>query len=176
MATEEYVLYALLALIVIGIIAFVIYRSKAKKNEQFRKIKTLENQEKAKRERFAQQQAMEEEGEFTNIVECPCADLPGDCPDGCACSACAMERYSPITTTIKDPFADDEEAPIYMKMNNPDSGSGAIADKTSYGDPIRGDIAIGSPSLSDELNVPSQKSRKLAAGASNIVFGGGQPK
>lgn len=149
MATQDYVMYAILAFIII-VMMFIIYKSRESKKEEFHEITES-----------AEKMTVEKE-EFTNIAECPCADDATDCPLGCSCSACAFE-----------PFMNTEEtAPIYQRMSNPSAygSGGAIKKTTTGGDPFRGDLVIKSPPLSSSLNVPVQKSLALEKGGRNIVF------
>jgi hypothetical protein len=148
MASQDYVLYSVVALIIIAIIILIMNKTRTATKDSFKPINRSTAKPQIRKE------------SFTNITECPCADLGGECPAGCSCAGCSTERFE----------NQDTQPVIYTTMTTASQGiNGAIATRTSTAG-IRGQVPITSRVLSTSLNVPRQQSLDLDKGGQTIVF------
>jgi hypothetical protein len=153
MASEDYVLYAVLALIIVGIIALVIYKTK-KQSDSF--AMTNSSKEEYIKAIKASKQPVKKET-YTNITACPCSDTDSGCPMGCSCGKCGGEK-----------FQHEAEPVVYTSINATGGGSSIKKDTRANSDPFRGDITITSPPSGHQT---TQASFETSAGGKNIVFG-----
>jgi hypothetical protein len=165
MMSQDYVLYAVLALIIVGIIMLVVYKQMMSNKEKFREMKASVEEEGA-HEDSEQQMALELGMEtFTNISDCPCADDASGCPIGCSCARCSFE---PFGHTSED--EDDGSVVITKRMSNPlGIGSSALQRGTRGADYFRGDLNITSGTQSKDVNFLSASTRAVEKGAKGLI-------
>jgi hypothetical protein len=153
MASEDYVLYAVVALIIVSIIVLVIY--KTKQSDSFKMINN--SKEEYNKAIKASKQPVKKET-YTNITACPCSDTEDGCPMGCSCGKCTGEK-----------FQHESEPPVvYTSINATGGGSSIKKDTRANSDPFRGDITITSPPSGHQT---TQASFETSSGGKNIVFG-----
>ena len=201
MASEDNVLYALLAFLIGGIIMFAIYKNKSACNEKFRQINANTNRLNKTKEKFnrdlAAKQAIDamkkdviekrklQQNDANRIASDKFKDILVRNRER---ALSAQQRLSigscPCADNSSDcPLGCDcvlcsgepppaiNSPPVYINLANPSSS--AIRDTTrANADSLRGDVNITSPPLTTNgMFVPYQASQSLFKGGRSIVFG-----